>query len=324
MRTTGLGKDGPAVSAVGLGCMSMSGVYGSVDRDEASATLRRAVELGITMFDTADFYPDNEELVGTALRPYRDQVLLATKTGIRHTPEGLVPIGDPTYLRRACDASLRRLGTDHIDIYYLARIDPGVPVEESVAVLGELVAVGKVRFVGLSEVSAATLRRAHEVHPIAAVETEYSLWERGVESAVLPVLRELGIGLVAYSPLGRGLLTGAIKSASDYAADDFRARTPRYSGDNLTRNLAIVDVLADIAAGHGATPAQVALAWVLSRGSDVVPIPGSSKRRHLEDNVAAGELRLTEIDLARIEAAVPEGGPAGDRYNVSSMRTIDR
>ncbi|MEV5779249.1 aldo/keto reductase [Streptomyces antimycoticus] len=303
----------PEVCRLGLGCMSMTGSYGTADLHEAAATVLEALDSGITMFDTGDFYGDgaNEELLGQTLAPYRDRVVLATKTGVRRTVEGLAPAGSPADLRRACEASLHRLRTDHIDLYYLARIDPVVPVEESVGALAGLVAQGKVGRIGLSEVSADTLRRAHAIHPISAVQTEYPLWERHVENDVLPVLRSLGATLVAYSPLGRGLLTGAVRAATRYEPGDLRATAPRYNGNDLKANLAIVDSIARLAAAKGATLAQVALAWLLARGSEVIPIPGSSRRPHLRDNLAALDLHLTAIDLGDIDSAVPAPGPRG-------------
>ncbi|WP_131738153.1 aldo/keto reductase [Actinomadura roseirufa] len=326
MHTTTPGPAGPAISRLGLGCMSMTGSYGPADPDEAAATLLEALDSGVTLFDTGDFYGDgaNEELLGRTLAPHRDRVVLATKTGVRRTAEGLVPAGSPDDLRRACEASLRRLRTDHIDVYYLARVDPAVPVEESVGALAGLVAQGKVGRIGLSEVSAATLRRAHAVHPISAVQTEYSLWERHVEDAVLPTLRDLGAVLIAYSPLGRGLLTGAVRRATRYERGDFRATAPRYNGDDLEANLAIVEAITRLAVARGTTPAQVALAWLLTRGSDVVPIPGSSRRPHLRDNLAALDLQLTAADLNAIDAAVPAAGAQGARYGDHGIRMIDR
>ncbi|MFI9047458.1 aldo/keto reductase [Streptomyces sp. NPDC053427] len=326
MDTTTLGADGPAVSRLGLGCMSMTGSYGRADPDEAAATVLEALESGVTLFDTGDFYGDgaNEELLGRVLAPHRERVVLATKTGVRRTNEGLVPAGSPAYLRGACDASLRRLRTEHIDVYYLARIDPAVPVEESVGALADLVAQGKVGRIGLSEVSAATLRRAHAVHPISAVQTEYSLWERHVETDILPALRSLGAALVAYSPLGRGLLTGAVHATTRYERGDFRATAPRYNGDARNANLAIVDALTRLAAARNATPARIALAWLLARGSDVIPIPGTSRRPHLRDNLAARDLRLTAADLGAIDAAVPDAGAQGARYGDHSIGMIDR
>ncbi|MEV6046913.1 aldo/keto reductase [Streptomyces xanthochromogenes] len=321
-----LGPDGPAVSRLGLGCMSMTGTYGPIDPHEAAATVREALDSGITMFDTGDFYGDgtNEELIGRTLAPHRDRAILATKTGVRRTAEGLMPAGSPNELRRACEASLRRLRTDHLDLYYLARVDPAVPVEESVGALADLVAQGKVGHIGLSEVSAATLRRAHAVHPISAVQTEYSLWERHVETDILPTIRSLGAKLIAYSPLGRGLLTGAVRAATRYEPGDFRATAPRYNGDDLKANLAIVDAITRLANAKSATPAQIALAWLLTRGSDVVPIPGSSRRPHLRDNLAALDLHLTVTDLADIDAAVPDTGAQGARYSDHGIALIDR
>ncbi|NUW34682.1 aldo/keto reductase [Nonomuraea sp. SMC257] len=326
MRTTTLRFVGPEVSRLGLGCMSMTGSYGPADPHEAAATLLEALDSGVTLFDTGDFYGDgaNEELLGRTLAPHRDRVVLTTKTGVRRTPDGLVPAGSPDALRRACEESLRRLRTDHIDVYYLARVDPAVPVEESVGALADLIAQGKVGCIGLSEVSAATLRRAHAVHPISAVQTEYSLWERHVEGDILPTLRDLGAVLVAYSPLGRGLLTGAVRATTRYEHGDFRATAPRYNGDNLRANLAIVDAVTRLAVAKGATPAQVALAWLLTRGGDVVPIPGSSRRAHLRDNLAALDLHLTAADLGAIDAAVPTGGAQGARYGDHGIRMIDR
>ncbi|WP_369354837.1 aldo/keto reductase [Streptomyces sp. cg2] len=318
-----LGPDGPAISRLGLGCMSMTGSYGPTGPHEAAATLLEALDSGITMFDTGDFYGDgaNEELLGRTLAPHRDRAVLATKTGVRRTTEGLVPAGSPSDLRRACEASLRRLRTDHIDLYYLARIDPAVPVEESVGALADLVAQGKVGHIGLSEVSAATLRRAHAVHPISAVQTEYSLWERHVENDILPTIRSLGATLIAYSPLGRGLLTGAVRTTTRYEPGDFRATAPRYNGDDLKANLTTVDAITHLAAAKHATPAQIALAWLLTRGSDVIPIPGSSRRPHLRDNLAALDLHLTATD---IDAAIPDTGAQGARYSDHGIALIDQ
>ncbi|WP_030410580.1 aldo/keto reductase [Streptomyces sp. NRRL S-1448] len=326
MHTTPLGQDGPAVSRLGLGCMSMAGSYGTADPHEAAATLLEALDSGVTLFDTGDFYGDgaNEELLGQTLAPHRDRVMLATKTGVRRTADGLVPAGSPEHLRRACEASLRRLRTDHIDLYYLARIDPAVPVEESVGALAELVAQGKVGHIGLSEVSAATLRRAHAIHPISAVQTEYSLWERHVENDILPTIRSIGATLIAYSPLGRGLLTGAVRTTTRYEPGDFRATAPRYNGDHLKANLAIVDALTHLAAAKDATPARIALTWLLTRGSDVIPIPGSSRRPHLRDNLAAVDLHLTATDLGTIDAAVPNTGAQGARYGDHGIGLIDQ
>ncbi|MFI0901029.1 aldo/keto reductase [Streptomyces sp. NPDC020983] len=321
-----LGPDGPTFSRLGLGCMSMTGIYGATDPHEAAATVLEALDSGVTLFDTGDFYGDgaNEELLGRTLAPHRNRAVLATKTGVRRTAEGLLPAGSPDELRRACEASLRRLRTDHIDLYYLARIDPAVPVEESVGALADLVAQGKVGHIGLSEVSAATLRRAHAIHPISAVQTEYSLWERHVENDILPTIRSLGATLIAYSPLGRGLLTGTVRATTRFEVGDFRATAPRYNGDALKGNLAIVDAITRLGAAKSAVPAQIALAWLLTRGNDVIPIPGSSRRPHLRDNLAAVDLHLTATDLADIDAAVPDTGAHGARYGDHGLALIDQ
>lgn len=325
MQRVHLGAQGPAVSALGLGCMAMSGAYGAVPSEESTAALVRAVELGVTLFDTGDFYGagSNEELLGEVLAPWREEIVLATKTGVRRTALGMVPDGTPDHLRNACDASLSRLRTDRVDVYYLARLDPDVPVEDSVGAMAELVAAGKVVHIGLSEVSAATIRRAHAVHPLAAVQSEYSLWERQVENTILPTLRELGITLVAYSPLSRGLLTGTVTANTSYGPGDFRTSTPRYNGEALQANLSIVQAVNDVADSHGASAAQVALAWVLSRGEGVVPLAGSSRPSHVENSAAALDLVLTEADLARIDEVVPAEGAHGARYPETAMRLID-
>jgi aryl-alcohol dehydrogenase-like predicted oxidoreductase len=325
-RTLGTGEHALEVSEQGLGCMGMSEFYGATDEAEAEATLLRAVELGITFFDTADMYGPftNEQLVGRVLAPHRDHVVIATKFGNRRGPNGefLGIRGDVAYVREACEASLQRLGVDHIDLYYQHRVDRTVPIEETVGAMAELVTEGKVRFLGLSEASADTIRRAHAVHPITALQTEYSLWERALEEQILPTLRELGIGLVPYSPLGRGFLTGALTNPADLGEKDFRAVAfPRLSGDNLEANTLLVDKLSEIATRVGAEPAQVALAWVLSRGEDVVPIPGTKRRRWLEQNAAAVDVRLAPDVLAELEAAFPPGVAAGDRYQ--SMATVN-
>jgi aryl-alcohol dehydrogenase-like predicted oxidoreductase len=306
--------------------MGMSEFYGAADEAEAEATLLRAVELGITFFDTADMYGPftNERLLGRVLARHRDDVVIATKFGNVRGEDGeyLGLRGDAEYVREACDASLERLGVDHIDLYYQHRVDRTVPIEETVGAMAELVAAGKVRHLGLSEASPETIRRAHAVHPITALQTEYSLWERTLEAEILPTLRELGIGLVAYSPLGRGFLTGKLGDPSTLGEGDFRAVAfPRMAGENLEANRSLVDELSAIAADVGAEPAQVALAWVLSRGEDVVPIPGTKRRRWLEQNAAAGEVQLSAEVLARLERAFPPGVAAGDRYR--SMASID-
>ncbi|MGZ4166192.1 MAG: aldo/keto reductase [Solirubrobacteraceae bacterium] len=322
-----LGNQGLAVSAEGLGCMGMSEFYGTTNEAEAIATIHRALELGVTFLDTADIYGPhtNEQLVGQAIADRRDEVVLATKFGIVRDPDnpGARGVnGRPDYVLRSCDASLRRLRTDHIDLYYQHRVDPGVPIEETVGAMAELVSAGKVRFLGLSEAGPETIRRAYAVHPISAVQTEYSLWSRDVEDEVLPAIRELGIGLVAYSPLGRGFLTGQITSPDDFEPTDFRRNSPRFMGENFARNLELVDRIKQIAADKECTPGQLALAWVLAQGEDIVPIPGTKRRRYLDENVQATEIELTEEELARIEEAAPVGAAAGDRY--ADMSPIGR
>jgi aryl-alcohol dehydrogenase-like predicted oxidoreductase len=322
-----LGSQGLTVSAEGLGCMGMSEFYGITDESEGIATIHRALDLGVTFLDTSDIYGPhtNEQLVGQAIADRRDEVVLATKFGVVRDPENPAVRGlngRPEYVMRSCDASLRRLALDHIDLYYQHRVDPAVPIEETVGAMAELVDAGKVRFLGLSEAAPDTIRRAHAAHPISAVQTEYSLWSRDVEDEVLPTMRELGIGLVAYSPLGRGFLTGQITSPEDFEPDDFRRSSPRFMGENFARNLELVDRIKQIAADKDCTPGQLALAWVLARGEDVVPIPGTKRRRYLEENVQAAEIELTDEDLARIEEAAPAGAAAGDRY--ADMTPIGR
>jgi aryl-alcohol dehydrogenase-like predicted oxidoreductase len=320
-----LGNSGLTVSAQGLGCMGMSFAYGTPDVAEATATIDRALELGITLLDTADMYGfgENERLVGQALRSHgrsgrarrRDDVVLATKFGIFIDPDGRdgrSVRGDPEYVRQACDASLGRLGVDHIDLYYQHRPDTGVPIEETVGAMAELVSAGKVRHLGLSEASAGTVRRATAVHPIAALQTEWSLFSRDIEAEIVPTCRELGVGLVPYSPLGRGLLTGTVSSLDELQGDDFRRTQPRFQGDNLRRNLELVAVVREIAAGHDATPGQVALAWLQAQGDDVVPIPGTKRRTYLEENVAALGLELSADDVARLEDLTPVGARSAD------------
>jgi aryl-alcohol dehydrogenase-like predicted oxidoreductase len=312
-----LGASRLTVSALGLGCMGMSFAYGPTDRDEAIATIHRAIELGVTLLDTADVYADgaNEVLVGEAIVGRRDEVVLATKFGILADPPagGPRPVdGSPAYARRAIDASLRRLGVDHVDLYYLHRPDVSVPIEETVGAMAELVGAGKVGHLGLSEASASSLRRAAAVHPITALQSEWSLFSRDIEPEIVPTCRELGIGLVPYSPLGRGLLTGAIADRSELADDDFRRTLPRFDAENLDANLALVEIVRAIARDHHATAGQVALAWLLRKGDDVVPIPGTKRRRYLDENVAALALELTDDDFARLDAIRPAGTRSRD------------
>ena len=326
METRKLGTQGLEVSALGLGCMGMSEFYGTADEGEAIATIHRALELGITFLDTADMYGPftNEQLVGKAIADRRDQVVLATKFGNMRGEQGewLGINGSPEYVRSACEASLRRLGVETIDLYYQHRVDLETPIEETVGAMAELVQEGKVRFLGLSEAAPATIRRAHAVHPISALQSEYSLWTRDPELEILPTVRELGIGFVSYSPLGRGFLSGRIKSVDDLEERDFRRRGPRFQEENLRRNLALVEQVEALAAEKCVTPAQLALAWVLSRGEDIVPIPGTKRRSYLEENAAAVELELTADELERLERAFPVGVAAGDRY--PDMSTVNR
>ncbi len=326
MERRALGGQGLEVAAEGLGCMGMSEFYGPSDEAEALATIHRALDLGVDLLDTADMYGPftNERLVGRAIADRRDRVVLATKFGNERRDDGTwVGInGRPEYVKAACEASLARLGVDHIDLYYQHRVDKTVPIEETVGAMAELVAAGKVRFLGLSEAAPATIRRAHAVHPISALQTEYSLWTRDPEGEVLPTVRELGIGFVAYSPLGRGFLAGRFRDAQDLGNEgDFRHRHPRFQGDNLTRNLELLRRLDEIARDRGVSPAQLALAWVLHRGADVVPIPGTKKRRYLEENVAAAGLALGADEMARLDEALPVGATAGARY--ADMKSID-
>ena len=326
METRKLGTQGLEVSEVGLGCMGMSEFYGGRDEDEAVATIHRALELGVSFLDTADMYGPftNEELVGRAIAGRRDQVVLATKFGVVRSDDPHVRSinGKPEYVRRACEGSLRRLGVDHVDLYYQHRVDTDVPIEETVGAMAELVHEGKARYLGLSEAAPDTIRRAHAVHPISALQTEYSLWSRDPEDEIVPTVRELGIGFVAYSPLGRGFLSGEIRSLDDLEEDDFRRFSPRFQGDNFERNHDLLDRVREIAKEKSITTAQLAIAWVLSRGEDVVPIPGTKRRRYLEENVAAVAIRLSEDELARIEEAFPKGATSGDRY--PDMSTVDR
>ncbi|HRL23969.1 MAG TPA: aldo/keto reductase [Brevundimonas diminuta] len=327
MKMRKLGRNGPEVSAVGLGCMGMSAFYGAADEAQSIAVIHRALDLGVTLFDTAEMYGPhtNEVLVGKALKDRRDEAFIATKFGINRQPDGsAITDGSPANVRRAVEGSLSRLGVDHIDLYYQHRIDPNTPIEETVGAMAELVKEGKVRFLGLSEAAPATLRRAHAEHPITALQTEYSLWSRDPEDELLGVVRELGIGFVPYSPLGRGFLSGDIKSIDDLAPDDFRRTNPRFAGDNFQKNLDLVDAVGAIAADKGVTAAQLALAWVLSQGEDLVPIPGTRRITTLEQNAAAADIVLTPDDLARIEAVFPRGAAAGERYAPGGMSSLNR
>jgi aryl-alcohol dehydrogenase-like predicted oxidoreductase len=322
MKKRKLGSQGLVVSELGLGCMGMSQFYGPRDDAESTATLERAIELGVDFFDTADIYGTghNEELVGKVLRKHRNRVIIATKFGNQVLPDGTRAInGRPEYVRSACDASLQRLGVDHIDLYYQHRVDKNVPIEETVGAMADLVRQGKVRYLGLSEASAKTIRRAHAVHSISALQSEYSLWTRDYEDEVIPTLRELGVGFVPFSPLGRGLLSGAL---SELPADDMRRKiSPRFEAGNLDQNLKVVARLKEIAQEKGITPSQLALAWVLAQGDDIVPIPGTKRRKYLEENIAAADVKLSKSELARIEEAAPKGFAAGGRYH--DMSTVN-
>ena len=322
-----IGREGLEVSALGLGCMGMSAFYGTTDDEESLATIHRALELGVTLLDTADVYGPftNERLVGKAIAGRRDEVVLATKFGNESAEDGtrLGINGRPDYVRRACDASLKRLGVDYIDLYYQHRVDPDVPVEETWGAMKELVEAGKVRYLGISEAAPQTIRRAHAVHPVTALETEYSLWSRDPETEILPTLRELGIGFVPYSPLGRGFLTGQIQSPDDFADDDFRRTSPRFQGENFDKNLELVEQVQRLAEEKGVTPGQLALAWLLAQGDDIVPIPGTKRRAYLEENVGAADLELTDEDLRRIDEVAPAGVAAGERYDAVNMQAVN-
>ncbi|MGA2282910.1 MAG: aldo/keto reductase [Candidatus Dormibacteria bacterium] len=327
MQKRRLGSQGLEVSAEGLGCMGMSQSYGEPDDTESLATIDRALELGVTFLDTANAYGPftNERLVGRAVAGRRDQVVIATKFGLQRRDDswGMQVNGRPEYVRECCDASLERLGTDRIDLYYQHRVDPTVPVEETWGAMGELVAAGKVRCLGISEAAPSTIRRAHAIHPVTAVQSEYSLFTRDPEAAVLPACRELGIGFVPFSPLGRGALSGTVTSTAGFDTADFRAHNPRFQGENFDRNLELVARLSEVAERKGCTPAQLALAWVLAQGEDVVPIPGTKRRRWLEENVAALSVELTPEDIADIEAIAPPGAAAGDRYPPEDMARVN-
>ncbi len=326
METRKLGKQGLVVSALGLGCMGMSEFYSGRDEQEAVATLHRALELGVNFLDTADMYGPfiNEQLVGKAIKDRREQVILATKFGNMRGEDGsfLGVNGKPEYVHSCCDASLKRLGVEVIDLYYQHRVDPTVPIEDTIGAMAELVQQGKVRYIGMSEAAPSTIRRANAVYPITALQTEYSLWNRDPEDEILPTVRELGIGFVPYSPLGRGFLSGAITSPDDLAADDYRRKSPRFQGENFDKNLQLVEQVRVIATEKGVTPSQLALAWLLAQGEDIVPIPGTKRRTYLEENVAAVDIILTPEELNRLETVAPKGIAAGERY--PDMSTVNR
>jgi len=328
MEKRALGKQGLKVSAMGLGCMGMSEFYGRGDEKESIAVIHRALELGVDFLDTADMYGPftNEKLVGKAIAGRRNQVIVATKFGNVRGEDGsfLGISGKPDYVRKACDASLKRLGIDHIDLYYQHRVDPTVPIEETVGAMAELVKQGKVRYLGMSEAAPATLRRAHKVHPISALQTEYSLWSRDPEDEILPTVRELGIGFVAYSPLGRGFLTGRYRRFEDLEPNDFRRNNPRFQGENFARNLQLVDKINELATRKKVKASQLALAWVMARGQDIIPIPGTKHVKYLEENVAAATLRLSPEELRDIDAIAPKGAAAGTRYAESGMKNVNR
>jgi aryl-alcohol dehydrogenase-like predicted oxidoreductase len=329
MQRRKLGRSGLTVSSQGLGCMGMSEFYGATDDAESIATIHRALELGIDFLDTADVYGPykNEELLARALRGRRERVVLATKFGIVRDPKNPLArgvSGRPEYVQKSCEGSLRRLGVDHVDLYYQHRVDPAVPIEETVGAMAELVRQGKVRQLGLSEAGAETLRRACAVHPIAALQTEYSLWSRDPEDGILAACRELGVGFVAYSPLGRGFLTGQIRRFEDLAQDDFRRFQPRFQGENFAKNLELVKQVQSLAREKGCSASQLALAWVLAQGDDVVPIPGTKRRKYLEENAAASDVVLDRKDLARLDEVAPKGGAAGERYAAAAMSSVGR
>lgn len=327
MQKRKLGRQGLTVSAMGLGCMGMSEFYGPGDEAESITTIHRAIELGIDFFDTSDIYGPfkNEILVGKALRPHRDKVVIATKFGIMRDADGTRRgiSGKPEYVRQACDASLQRMGIDTIDLYYQHRVDPNTPIEETVGAMADLVKAGKVRYLGLSEASPATIRRAHAVHPISALQTEYSLWSREPEEEIIPTLRELGIGFVPYSPLGRGFLTGQIQKPEDLANDDWRKSSPRFQGENFQKNLDVVRKIEQLAAKKNCQPSQLALAWVLAKGEDFAPIPGTKRRKYLEENAAAEQVSFSKEVLAEIDTIAPHGVAAGDRYDAGGMRAVN-
>lgn len=326
--TRPLGSQGLKTSQLGLGCMGMSEFYGKTNDEESIRTIHRAIELGITLLDTSDMYGPhtNEMLVGKAIKGRRDKVTIATKFGIVRSddPAKRTINGKPEYVKASCEGSLKRLGVDVIDLYYLHRVDPNTPIEDTVGAMAELVKEGKVRYIGLSEASPETIRKGHEVHPLSALQSEYSLWTRDHEHGSLRTCRELGIGFVAYSPLGRGFLTGAIKSPDDFADDDFRKHNPRFQGENFYHNIRLVDKITEMAKEKGCTPSQLALAWVLAQGKDIFPIPGTKRVKYLEENAKAADIKLTDEDLKAIEAIAPRGFAAGDRYPAASMASVNR
>lgn len=326
MKVRKLGSQGLMVSELGLGCMGMSEFYGAGDEAESIDTIHRALDLGVTLLDTADMYGtgENEKLVGKAIKDRRDAVVLATKFGIQRGEDSSFRgiNGSPEYVQQACDASLQRLGLDYIDLYYQHRVDPNVPIEETLGAMAELVKQGKVRFLGLSEAAPATIRRAHAVHPITALQSEYSLWQREPEDEILPTVQELGIGFVAYSPLGRGFLSGQITSPDNFAPDDYRQHLPRFQGENFQKNLQLVERVKEIASEKGVTPGQLALAWLLSQGDDIVPIPGTKRRAYLEENVAAAAITLSQQERSRLDEVAPKNVAAGDRY--ADMSSVNR
>ncbi|WNG44574.1 aldo/keto reductase [Archangium minus] len=328
MEQRALGKQGLKVSAQGLGCMGMSEFYGSGDEKESISVIHRALELGVNFLDTADMYGPftNEKLVGKAIADRRDQVILATKFGNVRGEDGsfLGISGKPDYVRKACDASLKRLGVDHIDLYYQHRVDTSVPIEDTVGAMAELVKQGKVRYLGLSEAAPDTIRRAHKVHPISALQTEYSLWSREPEDEILPTVRELGIGFVAYSPLGRGFLTGRYRRPEDFAPNDYRRNSPRFQGDNFTKNLQLVEKINELSARKKVKASQLAIAWVMARGEDIVPIPGTKQVKYLKENIAAANIRLSPEELRELDAIAPKGVAAGTRYPEASMKSVNR
>ncbi len=327
MKKRTLGKNGLEVSAIGLGCMGMSDFYGSRDNDESIRAIHYALDSGVSFLDTADMYGvgDNEKLVGQAIKDRRDEVVLATKFGNVRGKDGsfLGVNGRPEYVKEACDASLKRLGIDHIDLYYQHRVDPNVPIEETVGAMSDLVKEGKVRYLGLSEASVQTIKKAHSVHPITALQTEYSLWSRDVELEILPVCRELGIGFVPYSPLGRGFLTGQIKTFDDLEKDDYRRFSPRFQGDNFLKNIELVEEIEKMAKEKGCQPSQLALSWLLAQGEDIVPIPGTKRKKYVETNIGALDVTLTNEELKKIEDLFPAGSFAGERYHEAGMKSVN-